>query len=86
MNTSMGVFTMRRSNWQPIETAPKNTYILVFMEGNVFEANLIFEEGYEQYAHWDFPFADAHGCGCCSGGRDYPTHWMPLPAPPTQAP
>jgi hypothetical protein len=75
---------MHHSNWQPIETAPKNTYILVFMEGSVYEARRIWEEGYEWYAHWKFPFADAHGCGCCSGGDDHPTHWMPLPEPPTE--
>ena len=68
--------------WQPIETAPKNTYVLVFMEGSIYEAKLRCAEGRKQYAVWDFPFADAHGCGCCAGGKDYPTHWMPLPEPP----
>lgn len=68
--------------WQPIETAPKKTAVLVFMGGEVYEGVLTWEEGYEKYAGWSFPFADAHGCGCCAGGNDHPTHWMPLPAPP----
>lgn len=68
--------------WQPIETVPKNTEVLVLMNGDVFQAIQVWEGGYEQWVHWDFPFADAHGCGCCAGGRDYPTHWMPLPNPP----
>jgi hypothetical protein len=65
--------------WQPIETVPMNTYVLVFMNGDMFKGKLE-EEGI--YKNWDFPFADAHGCGCCAGCKDYPTHWVPLPEPP----
>jgi len=61
--------------WQPIETAPNGKEILVFMEGEIFQGNF---EG----TYWEFATADFHGCGCCSGTRDYPTHWMPLPEPP----
>ena len=67
--------------WQPIETAPKNTDVLVFMEGDVFQGILDKEGGFVDKG-WDFPFADAHGCGCCAGEENYPTHWMPLPEPP----
>lgn len=62
--------------WQPIETAPKNTNILVFMKGYVYEAEQVLRGS---KFIWQFPFADYHGCGCCSEEVDRPTHWMPLP-------
>ena len=61
--------------WQPIETAPQNVDVLVLLGGEVFSG--AFNGG-----HWEFPYADYHGCGCCSGINDRPTHWMPLPEPP----
>jgi len=63
------------SNWQPIETAPERTHILVYLDGNVHESSLGLQG-------WWFPFSEYHGCGCCGSSTDKPTHWMPLPAPP----
>ena len=71
-----------RNQWQPIETAPKNTEILVFMDDEIYEAGLYTRD--EKREEWLFPMADYHGCGCCSGNNDHPTHWMPLPQPPEQ--
>lgn len=66
------------ARWQPIETAPRDgTSILVFTERGVFEAT------FDSY--WEFAVADYHGCLCCSGGGDNPTHWMPLPEPPMES-
>lgn len=63
--------------WQPIETAPKDgTDILVFTDRGVFEAAFVGD------SYWEFAVADFHGCLCCSGNGDNPTHWMPLPQPP----
>jgi hypothetical protein len=64
------------TQWQPIETAPKDgTPILVYMEESIIEA----EWKYEQWWPVVLP---SHGCGCCSHDNDEPTHWMPLPEPP----
>ncbi len=67
------------SEWQPIETAPKDgTEILVFIDGNIFQAHQ------DEQLDWCMPFAKAHGCGCCGWNDDKPTHWMPLPPPPKE--
>lgn len=65
------------TEWQPIETAPMDgTKILVVnWDGHIYEAQ---RDG----DYWNFPFADQHGCGCCGGVSDDPTHWMPLPELP----
>ncbi|WP_217597152.1 DUF551 domain-containing protein [Cohnella sp. GbtcB17] len=65
------------SGWMPIESAPKDgSDILVLNnDGHVYEAAYEREE-------WRFAFADQHGCGCCGGDAEYPTHWIPLPQPP----
>ena len=62
--------------WQPIETAPRDgTVILAAHSGAVFDA------------WWDG--VSAWVDGTTSDITDdfvefYPTHWMPLPEPPTQ--
>ena len=72
---------MVRGKWKPIETAPKDgRLVLVFNnDGNVYQAawSTVLEK-------WIFASADQHGCGCCAGDGDSPTHWMPLPAPPEE--
>lgn len=59
--------------WQPIETAPKGVYILIYTE----------------YKVTDVAFDDAKNNRrkflnreCNYVGK--PTHWMPLPPPPKQ--
>ncbi len=63
--------------WQPIDTAPKDgTDILVYNDdGNIYQA--AFNVG-----KWRFASADQHGCGCCGGDAEFPTHWTPLPKLP----
>lgn len=59
------------SEWQPIETAPKDVWILLYEEG------LIWPGGFEsEESRWHCPHPDFDG---------NPTHWMPLPSPPTGA-
>jgi hypothetical protein len=63
--------------WQPIETAPKGgTLILVGSARDGYTTEAQFdterEEWWEVNTHW----TDA------TGDPLYPTHWMPLPAPP----
>lgn len=57
------------SEWQPIETAPKDTYVLLWCD----EASDVPMVGYFGN-RWELAHAD--------GDPFMPTHWMPLPEPP----
>ena len=67
--------------WQPIETAPKDgTWILVYKPFNLygFDDSKWFVDKYiVRWADecWNISMEDKVA---------YPTHWMPLPKPPTQ--
>ncbi len=70
------------NKWQTIKTAPKDgTRILLYCEGCVIEGYF-----YQNYTRkgWDVVILSSHGCGCCSGDLEEPTHWMPLPQPPEE--
>ena len=59
------------TEWLPIETAPKDgRSVLLYQDGSI-------ETGFwyvgSLYQHWE----------CFKGIMD-PTHWMPLPKPPTE--
>lgn len=78
------------SEWQPIETAPKDgTHVLLHVEGYVVEAWWD-AEGYfydyskdeAAYGKWEVAKLAPHGCGCCSSELNPPKFWMPLPPPP----
>lgn len=72
------------SEWQPIETAPKDgRSVLLLMEGVAIEGR------YDETATYNSPDdrwypvqVSSHGCGCCGSSNEPPTHWMPLPEPP----
>lgn len=68
-------------SWRKIETAPKDgTSILVYnKDGHIYEAKWDTRLGI-----WRFAVAEQHGCGCCGGNAEFPTHWMPLPEPPSR--
>jgi hypothetical protein len=57
-------------DWQPIETAPEETEILVFLEGFVYHS---------------YKLGDFWGCHGCGESLDKPSHWMPLPPAPQEA-
>jgi hypothetical protein len=70
--------------WQPIETAPKATRVLVWLNGRVEVAEYAnpMEGTPKDAGHWwwvpddnEFVTSDVH-----------PTHWMPLPDPPKEQP
>ena len=64
------------SEWQPIETAPKNgTLILLYGYECQTQWNVCCwveeeEQGYTGWWNWDWP------------EYEIPSHWMPLPEPP----
>lgn len=71
------------SEWQPIETAPKDwTDVLLYLPDE--------DDGYGSMGvvkGW-FSMADG-GCDCWMTSEDnsgpvYPSHWMPLPKPPSE--
>ena len=65
------------SEWQPIETAPVNEFVLVFFtRDHTMEVarRLISPDG-EDLGWWANDGLDFYGA-------DTPSHWMPLPAPP----
>lgn len=79
--------------WQPIETAPKDEIILLACDGYVHPGQFM-QDGGCDWHFWDSPMIrgeivgddrtriiiEANGWLNKYGG---PTHWMPLPDPPT---
>lgn len=68
------------SEWQPIETAPRNKIVLLFGRYHYQPENWKIHSGYVQ---------EQGGC-VWNGERltEYsmkPTHWMPLPKPPVES-
>lgn len=62
-------------NWQPIESAPKNTDILLYWHDNVWIGRFYQGSGYWSLCDY----------GGFEDGEDAPTHWMPLPEPPSSS-
>lgn len=85
--------------WQPIETAPKDTFVLLFVPNGRLESGPVTmgllvppieerdERGRFKRREW-WP-ADWHGFLGTDGDNSpswcEPTHWMPLPEPPASA-
>lgn len=72
-------------NWQTIETAPKDgTYVLVATEHGSWVAKYeaVFQSGFKPDNPWRSMMLNHDHIN-----REYrtwrPTHWMPLPKPPT---
>lgn len=65
--------------WQPIETAPKDGFsVLISFDGIVGEAHYYDQDNEHEGWYW----AQEHWTDAHVSGPVYPTHWMPLPAPP----
>lgn len=81
------------AQWQPIETAPKDgTEVLLFAPGRLTygawvepspEPNIKYRDGFAPEPEWeDFePYWSSWDGGFTT--EHPPTHWMPLPPPPT---
>lgn len=61
------------ADWQPIKGAPKNETVLLCIGGKVLAGHYKLEWG-----AWQAEF-----CHDDHGALPEPTHWQPLPAPPT---
>jgi hypothetical protein len=71
------------SEWQPIETAPKDGKILAWCPQRGVCAPAYWNE--DKYAKNPRPYWTHWGermCGTLATRKDQPTHWMPLPEPP----
>jgi hypothetical protein len=71
------------SEWQPIETAPKDGRVVIaYQPGGVYGNGISYPASVGT-TYWRD--ADSLNPGHWTGPynpRDYPTHWMPLPEPP----
>lgn len=64
--------------WQPIETAPRDgTWILMYRAHDIAQARRQIDV-FSKNKEWG-------GIGWAYGDDAQPTHWIPLPAPPTDA-
>jgi hypothetical protein len=67
---------MQNMEWQPIGTAPKDgTVVMLVNDNDIFLGS--YDDGYIEGYEWRI-----HIDGCHAG---QPTHWMPLPEPPSLA-
>jgi hypothetical protein len=76
--------------WQTIETAPKDgAHVLLLIPDYEYGGYSIHDkkpinvaiEGWWDIdiEEWRVAILPSHGCGCCAGSNDNPTHWMPIP-------
>ena len=66
-----------KQEWQPIETIPSNEQVLItWSKGHGYNGDMEIGGKYEGDYH-----VDAGDVGYFPD--EEPTHWMPLPAPPT---
>lgn len=74
----------QRTQWQPIETAPKDgTAILIAVGHLVGEARFVEDEGSELGWWWANEGPGDYHADKIELRQGQPTHWMPLPAAPT---
>lgn len=65
---------MSERDWQPISTAPKDgTPVLIWVDKMAVTASFDEDELEWFNGNWGLGFAEA----------EQPTHWMPLPQPPS---
>lgn len=62
--------------WQSIETAPRDGVVILAWDGTSTECVFFDDEIKGWVASW--------GCNPSYGALSKPTHWMPLPKPPTK--
>lgn len=68
-----------QNGWQPIETAPSNTSIILYAQ-NADYGQCIYVGGIIK----NYFYVTNSDCQSGCGNTGTPTHWMPLPDPPNQ--
>lgn len=71
-------------NWQPIETAPPDKDVLIFIEGAIIQAKYCQATAYNGTIYpykWEVASLPSHGCGCCYEDNEEPTHWAEINLP-----
>jgi hypothetical protein len=89
--TARGLELPALGQWLPIESAPKNTGVLVFQGGSQHCAWLQDDASDEFWEEGDEP-TGLNGLWCVTDNKlgpfalrgGQPTHWTPLPPPPTK--
>ena len=74
------------SEWQPIETAPRNgTAVILLIDDIALQGEWIEYPANDRRGkgEWKVEQISWHGCECCEVDDDQVTHWMPLPPPPS---
>jgi len=68
------------TDWQPIETAPKDTDVLLYLK----DGGIVIGEGWHTYDEPPYgqPSKELYWINLEIGQVLHPTHWMPLPNPP----
>lgn len=69
--------TAKKTNWLPIETAPTCQTVLVAGGDAIYPVTASWDGGFGEGEGW---YVDGQEDIYCEIG--WPTHWMPLPAPP----
>ena len=73
---------MRVNEWQPIETAPKDTTVLIhWAESKGYNGHTGIG-GLADCEEDGFLWYEDHGADSGETCLEDPTHWMPLPEPP----
>lgn len=73
------------TDWQPIETAPKDGTVVLVVGDRGHSCAQWRREGWDTGSGWH---ATVEGQECLDGDDRYglkrlsPTHWMPIPSPP----
>lgn len=72
-------------DWRPIESAPCNVSVLVFIPNAEHYGAGVYRGLQVDMGTGRRWMTSALSCGGDCGPHQQPTHWMPLPAPPSEA-
>jgi len=71
---------IKKTDWQPIETAPKDTLVILYLR----DGDIVINEGWHTYDEPPYgePSKELYWMDLETGKTLHPTHWMKLPEPP----
>ena len=84
---AVGFFSPAQDGWQPIETAPRDGTVILLAQGSPWfsvAAGRWWPENPDEGERYPWWVADDCNDDLVNGWqKDCPTHWRPLPAPPS---